>query len=88
MDDEEMIYFRKKRTKQIAGRWDGEITDRGAHYKHEGFTTFGPDRLFQWGQNNYPKPSDDDNSSYNKPTSTSPLILTPTMKTMTNIWML
>ena len=49
MDDEEMIYFRKKRTKQITGRWDGEITDRSAHYKHEGFTTFGPDRLFQWG---------------------------------------
>eukprot|EP00956_Cyclotella_meneghiniana_P006973 scaffold9391_cov39-Cyclotella_meneghiniana.AAC.6 len=72
MDDEEMIYFRKKRTKQITGRWDGEITDRSAHYKHEGFAKFGPEKLFQWGQNDYPKTTDDDNSSYNNPPPTSP----------------
>ena len=71
MDDEEMIYFRKKRTKQITGTWNGEITDRAAHYKREGFITFGPEKLFQWGQNNYP-PTNDDNSIHNKPPTNSP----------------
>eukprot|EP00956_Cyclotella_meneghiniana_P028440 scaffold66151_cov72-Cyclotella_meneghiniana.AAC.3 len=70
MDDKEMIYFRKKRTLQITRRIDDEIFDRGAHCKHEGFVRFGPQKLFQWGQGNYPKASDDDNIKTNIPPPT------------------
>ena len=61
------IFQEKENTTNHPRRIDGEINNGQAHYKHKDFVRFGPQKLFQWGQDNYPKLSNDDTSNTNNP---------------------